>query len=276
MTRTEALNALIEEAHRGEFNFPTSAKLAIKLRQTLDDPECHLDAAGKLIQAEPLLAAQVISIANSVAYNPSGREITDLRNAASRLGFQTLRTLAMAYVTKQMAGAPFSPRQQELANKLWEHTAHVAALARVIAAKLTRKAAETALFAGLVHEIGGFYLLSRAETYPVLLDDISDEGGIDRASVANTLTLAVLRNLGVPEAVLDGVEQYVEGFLGPVPASLGDTLLLADHLSPVPSPLSDSSADSSALDAAVEQATLNEILKESADEVASLTNALRA
>lgn len=277
MNRNQALLLLIEEAHRGDFHFPTSARLAIKIRQTLDDPECHLDAAGKLISAEPLLAAQVIAMANSVAYNPGGREITDVRTATARLGFRTLRTLAMAFVTRQMAGTPVSPEQKRLAGELWEHTAHVAALARIIAAKVTGKDAETALFCGLVHEIGGFYLLSRVEQYPALiLPQAEGADNVDLVSATNTLSLAVLRNLGVPETVLDAVEQYVEGFLATPPASLADSLILADHLAPVPSPLSTGVETNAEIDRAIESGMLAETLKESADEVASLARALRA
>ncbi|HET6720081.1 MAG TPA: HDOD domain-containing protein [Rhodocyclaceae bacterium] len=278
MNRNQALMLLIEEAHRGDFHFPTSARLAIKIRQTLDDPECHLDAAGKLISAEPLLAAQVIAMANSVAYNPGGREITDVRTATARLGFRTLRTLAMAFVTRQMAGTPSSPEQKRLAGELWEHTAHVAALARIIAAKVTGKDPETALFCGLVHEIGGFYLLSRVEQYPALiLPQAEAADNVDLVSVTNTLSLAVLRNLGVPETVLDAVESYVEGYLASPPTTLADTLILADHTATFPSPLSASSADDqkAAHELAAQNETLAQALKESDADVESLVRALR-
>lgn len=275
MNRSQALMLLIEETNRGEFHFPTSARLAIKIKETLDDPECHLEAAEKLIQAEPLLAAKVVAVANSVAYNPSGREITDVRTAASRLGFHALRMMAMAFVARQMAGAPSSPEQQRLAAALWEHTAHVAALCHVIAGTVTKQPADAALFAGLIHEIGGFYLLSRAEQYPVLLAPPATGGEeIDEASVVNALSLAVLINLRIPEAVLTAVEEYAEGFLSTPPASLGDTLILADHVAPLKSPWT-AAAGSAALDSFFERGTLNEILKESAGEVASLAEALR-
>lgn len=278
MNRNEALTLLIEEAHRGDFHFPTSARLAIKIRETLDDPDCHLDAAERLIEAEPLLAAQVIALVNSVAYNPSGREITDLRTAAARLGFQTLRTMAMAYVTRQMAGNPSTPKQKKLAGDLWEHTAHVAALARFIAARVTNKNPDAALFCGLVHEIGGFYMLSRAEQYPALLaEQATAPGDVDLESVKNTLTLAVLRNLGVPASVLDAVEQYVEGFLATPPSSLADTLILADYMAAIASPMvdGDAGAADSTLDQVIEQGMLRDIIQESDEEVASLTRALR-
>lgn len=284
MDRNQALTLLTEEANRGNIHFPTNTQVTLKIRQTLDDPDCHMEAAGKLIQADPLLSAQVVAMANSVAYNPSGREITEVRTAVSRLGFQTLRTLVMALVTRQMAGATHSPEQKKMTKHLWEHTAHVAALARVIAKRISGQNPDTALFTGLVHEIGGFYLLSRASLYPCLLEgrqaciDASDEQSMNRIAVENDLGLAVLRQLAVPSPIIEAVEQYAQGYLSMPPKTLGDTLMLADYLAPVHSPLlpAENSQDDASLDFAFGDVTLSEILAESAEEVDSLTVALRS
>ena len=49
----------------------------------------------------------------------------------------------------------------------------MAALAHVLSRRVSHVDAETAMFAGIVHEVGGFYLLSRAEEFPALLEDMS-------------------------------------------------------------------------------------------------------
>lgn len=283
MNRNQALTLLTEEAGRGEIHFPTNTQVTLKVRQALDDPDCHLEAAGKLIQADPLLAAQVVAMANSVAFNPSGREITEVRTAASRLGFQTLRTLVMAQVTRQMAGGASSPEQQRMTTQLWSHSAHVAALARVIARRVSGQNPDTAMFAGLVHEIGGFYLLSRSSQYPCLLDARpasapgDGDAEVDRIAVENALGLAVLRQLAVPAALIEAVEHYAQGYLSMPPKSLGDTLLLADYLAPVASPLlpAEMNQDDATLDFADGKVTLSQVLAESAEEVDSLIAALR-
>jgi len=70
------------------------------------------------------------------------------------------------------------------------------------------------------------------------------------------------------------------GFLALPPASLGDTLLLADQLAPIESPI-DALAGMSRkgmavdLEMLIDDETLSQILAESADEVASLSAALR-
>lgn len=278
MDKQAIFKAIADDVAGRELSFSTSAQLALKVRQLLDDPDCAVDAVAKLVQAEPLLSARVVAMANSFTYNRSGRTIADARTAVSRLGFSTLRTLATAVITRSLAQAQTGKAYPQLAAQLWEHTAHVAALAQMIARRITRQDPETAMFVGIVHEVGGFYLISRAAAYPGLLDgDMTDWLQTGEADVGR----AVLKVLGVPELVVNAVEAYWSGFLAMPPASLADTLLLAKALAPVPSPLR-SAADATAaqgmaesIEMLVGEETLTEILAESADEVRSLTDALK-
>lgn len=282
MNKPEIFQTIAADAARGELAFPTSARVALKLRQALADPDCHVEAAAKLVQAEPLLAARVVAMANSVAYNRSGREFTDVRTSVSRLGFSTLRSLAMALVTRQLAGQPATPVLQQMTAQLWQHTAHVASLAHLIAQRVTKVDPETAMFAGILHEVGGFYLLSRAAEFPALLDgDCADWIESGEAQVGR----AVLKVLAVPEEVAGAIEAYWDGYLTIPSASLGDTLLLADELAPVASPLhalagataGDEAAPgrlAASIDMVIGEETLAGILADSAEQVESLARAL--
>lgn len=184
----------------------------------------------------------------------------------------------MALVTRQMAGKSKNPELQELVNKLWEHSAHVASLAHAIARHVTHQDPETALFAGIIHEIGGFYMLSRVEEFPGLLEGDFTEW-LDGGEVK--VSRAVLGKLKVPASVTAVIETYWDGFLAMPPVTLADTLLLAERLSPVPSPLHrlDNKTSEVKMDASIEmvigEETLSLILKESAEEIASLTKALQ-
>jgi HD-like signal output (HDOD) protein len=291
MDASEAFKSIVAEVGRGELTFPTSAKVALRVRQALDDPDCPAETAVRLVQAEPLLSARVVALANSVAFNPSGREITDVRIAVARLGFKVVRNLATAMVTRQLAGTPAEPAHKALATQLWEHTAHVAALAHVIARRVTGQDPEAAMFAGIVHEVGGFYLLSRAKDFPGLMDGAlpdwvqDDEGEVEgekqgKGGGEGEIGRAVLKALAVPQPVVDGIEALWKGYLVLPPTTLGDTLLLADQLTPVKSPLREplyrnreDMAEN--IDMIIGQETLVGILKESAEQVESLTKALQ-
>ena len=279
---TKAILIQIAGAAAGDdLIFPTTTEMALRVQRTLDDPDCSLDQLAKLVQADPLLAARVVAVANSVVYNRSGRSITDVKSAVSRIGLNTLRVLAAAVVVRQMEGMARTGEHRQLAVRLWEHTAHVAALAQVIARRVTRVNPDTAFFAGIIHEVGGFYLISRAADYPGLLEGANgsllawDEGG------AAELGRAVLKRLSAPAEVSEAVESMWAGYLALPPQSLGDTLLLADQLAPVESPLSQLAGSGregveSKIDVALDDETLSSILEESAAEVASLIDALRA
>ena len=101
-----------------------------------------------------------------------------------------------------------------------------------------------------------------------------------RVQAAETC-LAVLKALAVPQPVIDAIEVCWQGYLAMPPTTLGDTLLLADELAPVESPLRDldgcpRAGMAASIDLLVGEETLRDILRESAADVASLTAALRS
>jgi HD-like signal output (HDOD) protein len=278
MVVQRALDTIAADAARGDLVFPTHAEMALRVQRMLDDPDCSIEALSKLIAAEPILAARVVAIANSVAYNRTGRGTTDVKSAVSRLGLKTVRVLATAVVVRQMETMSKTPEHRALAAQLWEHTAHVAALARVIAQRVARVDPNAAFFAGIVHEAGGFYLLSRAASFPGLLEgELGEWDGEGEARIGG----AVLRVLGVPQDILDAAETLWGGYLSFPPQSLGDALLLAEQLAPVESPLSRIAGTGHEgapvdIDIEIDDETLKSILAESAEEVASLVAALKS
>jgi HD-like signal output (HDOD) protein len=276
MNRLEAFRSIAVQAGRGELVFPTNVNASIKLQQALNDPNCHLEAASKLVMAEPLLSARTVAIANSAAYNRSGGEINNVRTAVMRLGFRTLNTITTSVIVRQLGRTISNPAMRIKSAQLWEHCAHVAATAHVLTGKLTNGDPETAMFAGIVHEVGGFYLLSRTDEFPGLL-----EGGIeDWAEYGEKMIgRAVLKKLGVPQPVVDAIESLWHGVRVLPPQSIGDVLLLAKELSPVPSPLQRSVAEAgiggeNLVDDYVGDQSLRGLLDDSEEQIRSLTAAL--
>jgi len=275
----EILAALVTSANAGEVIFPTTAELALKVQRVLDDPDCSVDELARLVQADPLLASKVVAVANSVIYNRSGQAVTNIKSAVSRIGFKTLRVLAASVVVRQMESMATTPEHSKLARKLWERTAHVAVLAHLIARKVTHQDPDSAFFAGIVHEVAGFYLIARAGAYPGLLEGEPGSLSAWAEGGAAQLGRAVLKRLAVPTAAMEAIEGLWDGYLAIPPVSLGDTLLLASQLAPVESPLDRLAGEAREgtrvqIDVAFDQETLTGILAESQEEVASLIGAL--
>ena len=292
MNKSQALAILVEQALRGELIFSASVATSLKVQEAIDDGDCNIDTASKIILNEPLLAAKVVAVANSAAYMRSGNSVSNVRTAIARLGFNTLRALVASIVMKQIAGASKNPEIRSKINQLWEHSAQVAALAQVMARRVTKCDPDTAMFAGIVHEVGGFYLLSRAEEFPCLLepDDLSlpinEEDAltfpntfIEKESQEAIIGRVVLKSLNMPPNILEAVEAVWYGMRAMPPETLGDTLLLANELAHTQSPL-DTRTDSptnrcdSEIDFVIGDGTLKSILEESEDEVHTLSAAL--
>lgn len=277
MNVREILEQIAADASAGNMVFPSNTELAMRVKTALDDPDCSIDQLGKLIAAEPILSTRLVSIANSVTFNPSGRAVTDARSAISRLGFNTVRVITVAMIVRQMQVSTV-PAHRKLAAQLWEHTAHVAALARTIAKRFTHVDPEAAFFAGIVHEIGGFYLIARAGAYDGIL-----EAGLESWCNGGEARVgrSILSWLKVPENTLNALETLWKGYLNIPAQSLGDTLLLANELAPVKSPLLPPTGlaqpiPPAQIDMTLGDAQLSDILADAAEEVASLTGALQS
>ncbi len=277
MNRLEAFGYIAAQAARGEITLPTSVNAALRLQLALDDPDCHIESAIKLVLGEPQLAARTVALANSAAFNRNGDStITNVRAAVMRVGYRSLQTLVASLVVRQFGSRIVDPALRAKAEQLWEHTAHVAALAQVIARRVTKVNPDTALFAAIVHEVGGFYLLSRADEFPGLLDEDPEKWA---ELCEEVVSREVLKKLAVPEQVCAAILGLRDGMLSDPPGTLLDTLLLANQLSPVPSPLSVRTAPAQeegapALDFVIDDATLQVILDESGNEVKKMSASL--
>lgn len=266
-----ALDRILAEIGRGEVVFPTHADVALRVRLALDDPDIPLAEATRLVQAEPYLAARVVAIANSVLFRRGRAEVADVRSGIVRLGLRFVRSLATAVVMRQMAHGIHEPQLRAMAGRLWEHAAHVAALAHVLAKRYAPALAETALFAGMVHEAGGFYLIARAEDHA----DVFTDGSLGRPDAQARIGQAVLGALGVPAEVVAGIEALwtrAEDLFPP--ATLGDLLRLAHRLTPIRSPLEAEAGETGMPADPVVAGQVAEVLEASAEALAGLSAAL--
>lgn len=277
MECAEALRKLADNAARGDLVFPTHAHVALQVRLALDEPEIPLEKVAKLIQAEPLLAAKVVGMANSVAFNRSGRALSDTRSAVTRLGISMVRALSTTVILRQLS-APQNAVHESVAERLWEHSAHVAALGYILAKRVSHQNPDTALFAGIVHELVYFYLISRAADHPELLHAEVDT--MWRAGGKAMVEDAVLKALALPQEIADAIVGMRSGTFTVPPRSLADTLSLANSLTPIRNPLEalSSSLQNDAVLALSTQVmadkTLASILEESADELEALAKSL--
>jgi HD-like signal output (HDOD) protein len=150
-------------------NFPTALEASRRIKNLAENPDTDLETLALAVQAEPVLSARLIRMANAAALNPSGMPITAVSEAIRRLGFSSIRCLAFSVAAEQMAQTHLHPTLSALAKKLWQHTISGAAWSRVLSRHLRRGNPETAMLVGILANLGGFLLLSRAEESPALV-----------------------------------------------------------------------------------------------------------
>lgn len=185
-------------------SFPTFLDVTFQIRGALKNPNLTIDQLSVLVGAEPLMSTKVIRLANSAALNPTGRAIADVKTAISRVGMEAVRSISFAVAMEQLLGSKKMAAFDWISQRLWEHTIHVAALSRVLARKVGRINADEAMFAGLVHDIGVFYLLSRATNFPELIAD-RDELYFLLVDWHDNIGHALLSAMGLGEDLLEAV-----------------------------------------------------------------------
>ena len=212
----------------GDVVFPTAFDIVMRLRKALADPKMSIDHLADLIALEPLISGRLIGMSNSVAYSRGGPEVRSVKTAVVRLGLTLVRSTALAIAMNQLLRAKELVPFNALANRLWEHSLRSAAAAEVVARHFTRISPEEAMLAGLVHDLGAFYMLYRASQY----DELRERPETVRylitqwhESIGHSLLIA----LSLPESVADAVRDHDQPRPMPVPArTLTDVVYVAN------------------------------------------------
>lgn len=276
----ESFRQAVGTAHMGELSFPTSLDASRRVLKAVENPDLGMAALAKIVVAEPLLSAKVIRLANSVALNPANQTVRDVRQAVMRVGMDPIKGLAMVLIMDQLRQSQRHSGCRDLSNRLWERSVHVAALSYVLARKLTKLNADEVMFAGIVHDLGRFYLLSRVADFPALLEDT-----VVLAETINDLaghaTEIVLNELKLPTSIVDAVLAAKEFSGAMPPASLSDLLFIAGAVSPRPDPFDELDArvtpmSDNAAPLGLDQSTVAEVIAASGDEIYSIVIALES
>jgi HD-like signal output (HDOD) protein len=216
-------------------SFPTSLDVSLRIKRLADSPASSLDEIAAVVRAEPVLGAKTVRMGNAVALNPYGSPITNVADAVRRIGLASLRCLAVSVAAEQLAQDHRSPRMRSLAAGLWMHSVDVASWSYALARHLKVVNPDTAMFAGMMVDIGQFLLLARAADYPALEDDLPRFAQFVM-TWSEPVGRAVLEVFELPESILDAFEcRNPYGGAWP-PANLADLVFVASLGAETPNP----------------------------------------
>ncbi|MCC6171260.1 MAG: HDOD domain-containing protein [Gammaproteobacteria bacterium] len=226
----EFVKALAGELSSGTVGIPSFPDVALRVQRLLADESTSAERIVRVLGAEPALAARILSMANSAALNPSGQRITDLRAAVTRMGFDMLRSAAIAFAMAQVQAAEQYRAIEKPLKAIWRRSVEVASLCRVIARRHDELSGDAALLAGLLHGVGKLYILTRAARHPRLFADQASFQSIVRDWHAD-ITKALLESWKIDDELIEAVHGFEDPErVGRGPLSLGDVLAVADLL----------------------------------------------
>ncbi len=221
------VQALASELSVGAVDIPGFPSVVARVRQVLADESASAEKVARVVGADPVLAARLLKLANSVALLGTARPATELRTAVSRVGLNAVRTTTHAHAMRILGQSEALRGLEKLLDVLARQTAQVASLCHVVAKKYSRVPPDVAMLAGLLQSCGRLYLLVRAGNHRGLFADATAFRTVERdwhLSVA----VALLENWNVPEEIVHAIAESEDLTREPRGApTLTDVVMLA-------------------------------------------------
>jgi HD-like signal output (HDOD) protein len=223
------LSSLADNLAAGTVDLPAFPQVVIKVQEAFKDPSYTPQKVARVISTERTLADRLLQMANSTAFNATGRVIIDLGVAINRLGAQKVYSVALghavAHIRQNETLRAIAPRLDEL----WSECVTVAHFSEAVA-KRGSLPFPGAFAAGLLHGIGRFYIMVQS----VKQGTSSPRVPLSAALVDAwhpAIAKAVLKNWQMDEAVCEAVGAQAEVNIVRVgPPTLTDVLIASIRL----------------------------------------------
>lgn len=190
---------LAQDLSRDDFDLPGYPAVVIELQRTLVNPATSVQDIVPLVNSEPALAARLVKLANSAAFNQNNREVCEPRAAITQLGFNVVRSTATAFAVKQMKQQDWLKPVVPQLEQIHRQSINVAAICAGVSLHIDGLRSDEALAAGLFHQIGNLYLLTRAHQKNLVA------GNPDWETIVNdwhpTIARAIIESWGISEGV---------------------------------------------------------------------------
>jgi len=260
----------------GNLELPAFPDVAIRIQKVLNDPNVDAGKVARAVSSDPVISARLLKVANSAA-NRGVVNIGDIPTAVTRLGFKMAHNTAVSIAVEQLMQAESEDALKPRLKKLWTHSLQVAAISFVLAKKQTNINPDEAMLAGLVHDIGKFYILTRMKNYPDLFGqpDAMDEVMRDWHTGVGRAILESWRFSEELATAVDEHEMLERSVLGQ--ADLTDVVLVANLCAHSNKHLRED-LDWNTVTAVsrlrLDKEGLNQVMSESEEEIQSIVQAL--
>ena len=166
-TENALYTILVEKIKQDALVLPTLPKIALKVRESADDPDVNLAQMSEIISHDPALSLGMIKVANSPLLGRAVK-VETVNQAVTRIGLRQIKSIATAMAIEQV----FVSKNKIVAmylKKSWEKTIDVASVAIALMTFYKQKIKQSSLslveltLAPLVHSIGVLLILTEAQ-----------------------------------------------------------------------------------------------------------------
>jgi HD-like signal output (HDOD) protein len=190
---------------REDVGLPVLPEILLRLDRELRNPDIDASSVANIISMDPVLAGQVLRMANSAYYSRGGGTVSNVSGALMRLGVRTIHGLVYALslpktFPRNAKGRSFSHSQ------FWKHSLAVAAFAKALSKhlKMSQSSQDLVYLAGLVHDVGALLMLSIVpQEYTDFLTELEAPKESEPLSREDAdLSLREIRTFGIDHAEL--------------------------------------------------------------------------
>lgn len=160
---------LYEDLKSNKLLLPSLPDVAVLVGQTVNQDHADAHRVAKVIENDPVISAKIIKVANSARY-AGATSIAALPDAVARIGLSTVHSLVITFALRELFRSQ-SPVLNRIMKDQWEQARELGAICHVLASRCKHINPETALLAGLVHNIGSVAIITHARDYPGLAED---------------------------------------------------------------------------------------------------------
>lgn len=201
----QVVMGLARELNSDRIELPGFPDVVARIQRVLADEKTSSKDVVKLVASEPALAARFVQLANSAAFNKSGREVSDLKTAINSLGYNMVRSQAAAFAMRQMEQQEWLRPIRPVLADIWRTSNGVAALSFAVAKHVPGVQPDESMATGLFHLIGKLYLFARARQESINPADIADwEKALNEWHM--TIARTILDHWSIPARVAEAVE----------------------------------------------------------------------
>ena len=201
----QLFTTIMQAFNAGEMLLPSLPDIAIKIKQACGAPAARAEDIVRIVSADPALAIRLIQFTNG-PFNPDLKAVASIHSAIVRIGVKAAADQIISFSDQQ----PFKSQSSVLNARMhhvYGRAIDVAVISYVLARQIKFPAADQALLAGLLHEVGVMPVLGYIEATGMLLNN---DGELDmildhlRAAVG----CMVIQQWNLPGNLLEVIEHY--------------------------------------------------------------------